>query len=77
MIYLQDTRSIKMLVDQKTGKNKRFSFISAPEHVYIELIKLNGIEFKRKEITIQDATSARPQTNVSFKNSKRSQVVVS
>ena len=77
MIHLQDTRSIKMLVDQKTGKNKRFVFISAPVHVYIELIKLNGIEFKRKEITIQDATSARPQTNVPFKNSKRPQVVVS
>ena len=41
-----------MPVDQKTGKNKGFAFIRAPEHVYIELFELNGIEFKGKEITI-------------------------
>ena len=42
----------------------------------MELIKLNGIEFKGKEITIQDATSTRPRINVPFKNSKRLEVVV-
>ena len=41
--YLQDASSIKMTVNQKTGKNKGFDFITAPEHVYAELIKLNGI----------------------------------
>ena len=41
-----------MPVNQKTGKNKGFAFITAPEHVYKELIKLNGIELNRKEITI-------------------------
>ena len=65
-----------MPVNQKKGKNKRFAFITAPEHVYVELIKLNEIEFKGKEITIQDATSTRPRTNVPFKNSKRPQIVV-
>ena len=65
-----------MPVNQKTGKNKEFAFITAPENVHIELIKLNGTEFKGKEITIQDATSTRPRTNVPFKNSKRTQVVV-
>ena len=69
--YLQDTCSIKIPVNQKTGKNTGFAFITDPEHVYIELIKLNGIEFKGKEITIQDAISTRPRTNVPFKNSKR------
>ena len=73
--YLQDTCSIKMTVNQKTGKNKGFAFITAPEHVYIELIKQNGIEFKEKKITIQVATSTRPRTNVPFKNSKIPQVV--
>ena len=65
-----------MPVNQKTGKNKGFAFITAPERVYMELTKLNGIEFKGKEITIQDATSTRPRINVPFKNSKRLQVVV-
>ena len=65
-----------MPVNQKTRKNKGFAFITAPEHVYIEPIKLNRIEIKVKEITIQDATSTRPRTNIPFKNSKRPQVVV-
>ena len=45
-------------------------------YICIELIKSNGIEFKGKEINIQDATSTRPRTNVPFKNSKTPQVVV-
>ena len=45
-------------------------------YIYIELIKSNGIEFKGKEINIQDATSTRPRTNVPFKNLKTPQVVV-
>ena len=50
-----------MPVNQKTGENKGFAFITAREYVYRELIKLNGTEVKGKEITIQDATSTRPQ----------------
>ena len=38
-----------MPVNQKIGKNKGFAFITATEHVYIELVKVNGIEFKGKE----------------------------
>ena len=76
MKYLQDKCSIKMSVNQKTGKNKGFAFITSPEHVYIQLIKLNGTEFKGEEITTQDATSTRPRTNVPFKNLKIPQVVV-
>ena len=41
-----------MPANQKTGKNKGFAFITVFEHEYIELIKLNGIEFKGKQITI-------------------------
>ena len=64
-----------MPVNQKTRENKGFAFITSGS-MYIELIKLNGIEFKVKEIAIQDATSTRPRTNIPFKNSKRPQVVV-
>ena len=57
--YLQDTCSIKMPVNQKTGKNRIFLHYS-PRACNIELIKRNKIELKGKEITIQDATSTRP-----------------
>ena len=59
-----------MLENQKAGENKGFVFITALEHVYIKFIKINRIEFNRKEITIQSVTSTRLQTNVTFKNAK-------
>ena len=65
-----------MPVNQRIVENKGFAFITAPGHVYIELIELNGIEFKGKEITIQDATSTGPRTKVAFKNSERPQIAV-
>ena len=65
-----------VLENQKAGENKGFVFITALEHVYIKFIKINRIEFNRKEITIQSVTSTRLQTNVTFKNAKRPQVVV-
>ena len=86
MKYLQDTCSIKMPVNQKTERQRICLYYSLQlhclhlhsytEYVYIELIRLNGIESKGKEITIQDTASTRPQTNVNFKNSKRPQIVV-
>ena len=42
-----------VLENQKAGENKGFVFITALEHVYIKFIKINRIEFNRKEITIQ------------------------
>ena len=33
-----------MPFNEKTGNSKEIAFVTAPNHVYIELQKLNGIE---------------------------------
>ena len=43
--YLQEYCSIELPVNEKTGKSRGFAFISCPDHVCNELIKLNGINF--------------------------------
>ena len=44
-----------MSTDANTGKKKYFANVTAPEHVTTELIKLNGIEFSSKCITVEEA----------------------
>ena len=41
-----------MPVNQKTGKNKGFAFITAPEHVHIQLMKKQQI-YKKQQIIVK------------------------
>ena len=41
-----------MPVNQKTGKNKGFAFIAAPEHVHIQLMKKQQI-YKKQQIIVK------------------------
>ena len=63
MKYLQDTCSIKMPVNQKTGR-KRICL-----HYSLQLHCLHLHSYT-------EYASTRPQTNVTFKKSKRPQIVV-
>ena len=44
-----------MSTNSNTGKKKYFAYVTAPEHVTTELIKLNGIEFNSKCIIVEEA----------------------
>ena len=54
-VYFRQTCSIEMPLDKNTGKSKGFAFINVPQHVYNELVKLNGIEFQNHFIRIEEA----------------------
>ena len=53
--YLKENCSVKMSTNSDTDKNKYFAYVTAPEHVTTELIKLNGIEFSSKCIIVEEA----------------------
>ena len=76
--YLQEYCSIELPVNEKTGKSRGFAFISCPDHVCNELIKLNGINFLESCIIVKEATSTRSRVNQGATNSvtRRPQVVV-
>ena len=65
-------------MNEKTGKSRGFAFISCPDHVCNELIKLNGIDFLETCIIVKEATSARSRVNQGATNSvtRGPQVVV-
>ena len=65
-------------MNEKTGKSREFAFISCPDHVCNELIKLNGIDFLETCIIVKEATSAGSRVNQGATNSvtRGSQVVV-
>ena len=53
--YLKHNCCVKMSKNSNTGKKKYFAYVTAPEHVTTELIKLNGIEFNSKCIIVEEA----------------------
>ena len=53
--YLKQNCSVKMSTNSNTGKKKYFAYVTAPEDVTTELIKLNGIEFNSKCMIVEEA----------------------
>ena len=44
-----------MSTNSNTDKKKYFTYVTAPEHITTELIKLNGIEFNSKCTVVEEA----------------------
>lgn len=53
--FLQSSCVVEIATCEKTGKSKNFAFITVPEHVHDELMKLNGIEFYGRQLVIEQA----------------------
>ena len=50
--YLKQNCSTKIFTNSNTGKRKYFAYVTAPQHVTTELIKLNEIQFNAKCIIV-------------------------
>ena len=59
--YLQDTCHVKLILCFKTNNSRGFAFVTGPEHVLNELVKLNGIELQEKLLVINKAKK-KPST---------------
>ena len=53
--HLKQNCSVKMSTNSITGKKKYFAYVTAPEDVTAELIKLNRIEIYFKCIIVEEA----------------------
>ena len=53
--YLKQNCSVKMSTNSNAGKKKYFPYVTPPEHVTTELIKLNGIQFNSKCVKVEEA----------------------
>ena len=53
--YLRNTCHVKLILCSKTNNSQGFAFVTGPEHVLNELVKLNGIEFQEKPLVIEKA----------------------
>ena len=56
---LRQNCSVEIPIDRNTRKSKGFAFLKAPLHVSDELIKLNGFEFQKQSIRIENARTSR------------------
>ena len=53
--YLRNSCHMKLILCSKTSNSRGFAFVTGPEHVLNELLKLNGIEFQEKILVIDKA----------------------
>ena len=53
--YLRSTCHMKLILCFKTNNSQGFAFVTGPENILNELIKLNGIEFQEKMLVIHEA----------------------
>ena len=70
---------MKLILCSKTNNSRGFAFVTGPEHVLNELVKLNGIEFQEKILVIDkakkksSATSLTPLRQIPVGVSQKSQ----
>ena len=66
--YLRGTCRINLVISKNTGKYQKFAFITTPDHVQDELLKLNGVEFKGRPIIVETAKSKSAHQNQATQN---------
>ena len=54
---------------QKAGKSKGYAFLNVPDHVSSEVGKLNGVEFKSKQLVLKEAKTKHQDRTLDKKNS--------
>jgi len=69
--YLKNSCTVEIATCEKTGKSKNFAFITVPEHVNDELMKLNGIEFYGRQLVIEEAKTKPEETKSDEKPKKK------
>ena len=55
--YLRDTCRINLVISKREGKHRRITFITTPDHVHDELLKLNGVEFQGRSMVAETTKS--------------------
>ena len=59
---LRENSNIQMSLLRNTGKRTCFAYITVPEHVVRELLKLHGIEFNGRKLVIEKAKTPPKKT---------------
>ena len=75
--YLRSNTSVEMPLN-RNGQTRGFAFVTAPDHVRDELLKLNNIQFREKNLIIEASRSKMKtgKTIAKLNHSTRPQVVV-
>ena len=68
--YLRTSCDVEIAICEKTNKSKNFAFVTVPEHVHAELIKLNGIEFHGKQLVVEEAKVTKDSNDQSQEKKK-------
>ena len=62
--YLWNTYHVKLILCSETNNSQGFAFVTGPEHVLNELVKLKGREFQEKILVIDEAKKKSSTTSL-------------
>ena len=62
--FLGERCFIEIPFNEETSRSKGFGFATAPNHIFLKLQKLKGIEFHRNKFFIKESTSGKRQNLV-------------
>ena len=72
--YLQETCKVEVIKDKRSGISK-FAYVTVPDHVFKELLKLNSETFKERPLTIEGVKKL-PNSPVQSPTKTRPSVVI-
>ena len=73
--YLQETCKVEVIKDKRSGVSRKFAYVTAPDRVSKELLKLNGETSKERPLTIEEAKKL-PNSPVQSPTKTRPSVVI-
>ena len=59
----------------KTGQSKGHTFLNVPDHVYSEIVELNGVEFKSHPLVLEEAKAKNKDCTPDNQNSVHHQFI--
>ena len=62
---------IEMPLEKNTGKSKGLPFLNVPQHIYNELVQLDGTEFQNHFIRIEEARTTKQTRGVPLNKQNR------
>ena len=66
--YLQETCKFDLPLCKRTGKSKEYAYLNVLDHVYSQMVKLNGVEFKSKQLVLEEAKTKHKDRTLDKQN---------
>ena len=66
--YLQETCKVDLPFCKRTDRSKGYAFFNVADLIYTEIVKLNGLEFKSKQLVLEEVKTKHKDRTLDKQN---------